>query len=83
MSLKIYNSFTRKKDEFKSIEEGKLKGSYKYEEKLKPGKYTGNVYGTGDKVYGYFDIEFIVEEDGTVVNSKAKIQHLGENFSGE
>lgn len=25
MSLKIYNSFTRKKDEFKSIEEGKLK----------------------------------------------------------
>lgn len=74
-----------KKEPFKmeTIEEGKLKGSYKYEEKLKPGKYTGNVYGTGDKVYGYFDIEFIVEEDGTVVNSKAKIHHLGENFSGE
>ena len=69
------------KEAFKlESENGILQGTYKFESRLLPGKYSGNLIGNDNIANTSIRFEFDVTNDGIINNAKALIEDISGNL---
>lgn len=66
----------------KTNEDGNMIGNFKFDETLNVGRYSGTLIGKGEKRYLNIHIEFVINKEGLIENSKAQIEDISGNFKG-
>lgn len=64
----------------KTNEDGNMIGNFKFDETLNVGRYSGTLIGKGEKRYLNIHIEFVINKEGLIENSKAQIEDISGNF---